>query len=327
MRLMTSLALVTGLLLVMSTSLAASAAAPALPATSLTDSTPQNILNDSTDYQNLKAVNGRARVDVALSLYDFQFAASNLCNKEVGNGICLDISGKGNNGATTIVAGGIFFLHLPKSTGSFGEGHWTATDLLRASSKEISFKAQTTSGIVYIKLSKGVSETSGKACAYGPILGIQRSRDAVCVSDAVVVINSISSREKEVTTSISGFQFAASNLCNKELANGICLDIWGKGSSGANVFTAGGIFSLHLPKAGGSLGEGRWTATQLLTSSGDTVAFEVVTTSGSVSVKLKQGNTPNSGTVCAYGPILGISNQKNAVCDMKAFVVIETTGA
>jgi len=150
--------------------------------------------HDST-FQN-KATDGRARSEAKASVNNIKFFAQDICNEDISeNWLCLDIWGKGSTGAKTITASGGFETYLRKPVDmnkgkwlQLSRGQWSAVDLLTATEKEISFKARTSFGNIFIELIEGKSENSGQVCAYGQLIGIRKAEDAVCVDNAFVVI-------------------------------------------------------------------------------------------------------------------------------------------
>ena len=156
------------------------------------------IASPQTDYdatsQNF-TIDSRAHSKVKESI-SFKFSAQDICNDNVGkNGLCLDIWGKGSISDNTITASGILETYRGKPVDfnkgkwlQLSRGQWSAVDLLTATEKQISFKASTGSGIVFIKLIEGKSERAGLVCAYGPLIALQKAEDAVCVDDAFVVV-------------------------------------------------------------------------------------------------------------------------------------------
>ena len=273
-------------------------------------------------------VDGREHPRINASVNDFHFSAENICNENMPkHGRCLDISGGGSTSANTIVANGNYITYLQKpidlsSVQVLSKGIWIATDLLRASSMEMNFKAHASVGNVYVLLVEGSSENSGKVCAYGPLLAIEEAQDAVCV-DALVVIGSMDN-EQEIT-SIAKLDFSASNLCNADISsNGMCIDIWGKGGMTENTFAASGHFEIHPLESDEVEIRGHWEATDLFAASENHVSFKAASSSGNLFIKLTEGES-DSGLACAYGPLIAIHSSEE-VCVDDAFVMIATAG-
>ena len=136
------------------------------------------------------------RSTVDESVTTFKFSGRNICNWDVGKyGRCLDIWGKGVTKGDGINANGGFETYRGKPVDlnkgkwlQLGRGQWLAIDLLSVTEKQIKFEANSGTGIVFIDLTKGNSENSGKVCAYGPLIAVQKAEDAVCVENAHVVI-------------------------------------------------------------------------------------------------------------------------------------------
>jgi len=151
------------------------------------------VTTDAT-FQNL-VVDGKARSNIKEPTV-FKFSARNICNENIGkNGLCLDVWGKGGTSANTITANGGFETYRGKPVDlnkgkwlQLSKGQWSAVNLLTSTEKQITFKAVTSSGIVFIKLIEGKSENSGQVCAYGPLIAIQKVEDALCVKNVLVVI-------------------------------------------------------------------------------------------------------------------------------------------
>lgn len=146
-------------------------------------------------FQNSTIIDGRSRPNVKEPTV-FKFSAKNICNENIGkNGLCLDIWGKGSTSANTITANGGYETYRGKPVDlnkgkwlQLSKGQWSAVNLLASTEKQITFKAVTSSGIVFIKLTEGKSEKSGQVCAYGPLIAIQKAEDALCVKNVLVVI-------------------------------------------------------------------------------------------------------------------------------------------
>jgi len=140
-------------------------------------------------------VDGRAHPKAKEST-SFKFSARDICNENVGkNGLCLHIWGKGSIADNTITASGILETYRGKPVDfnkgkwlQLSRGQWSAVDLLTATEKQIRFKAGTSSSVVFIELIEGKSENSGRVCAYGPLIALQKAEDAVCVVNAFVAI-------------------------------------------------------------------------------------------------------------------------------------------
>ena len=124
----------------------------------------------------------------------FKFFAENICNEDIGkNGLCLNIWGSGGVNANMISAYGGFETYRGKQVDlnrveRLSRGQWSAVDMLTITDEQISFKAVTSSKIVFVELAKGKSEHSGQVCVYGPLIAIQKAEDAVCVDKSLVVI-------------------------------------------------------------------------------------------------------------------------------------------
>jgi hypothetical protein len=128
---------------------------------------------------------------------EFSFLALDLCNPEISkNGICLDIYGKGIATQNGVTGSGVYEIHTVKQVDrTWGDilsrGYWKIISTVTVSDTEISFRASTSSGYLYIQIFEGKTENSGKVCAYGSMIGIQNAEEAVCVDDAFVVIKPI----------------------------------------------------------------------------------------------------------------------------------------
>ena len=126
----------------------------------------------------------------------FKFFAENICNEDIGkNGLCLNIWGSGGVSGNVISAHGGFETYRGKQVDlnrveRLSRGLWSAVDMLTITDEQISFKAVTSSKIVFVELTKGELEQSGQVCVYGPLIAIQNAQDAVCVDKALVVIQS-----------------------------------------------------------------------------------------------------------------------------------------
>ncbi len=273
-------------------------------------------------------VDGREHPRINAAVNDFHFSAESICNENMPkHGRCLDISGGGTTSANTIVANGNYMTYLQKSIDlssvqELSKGLWIATDLLGASSTEMSFKAHASVGNVYIQLVEGSSENAGKVCAYGPLLAIEEADDAVCV-EALVVIGSMDN-EQEIT-SIAKLDFSASNLCNAGISSdGMCIDIWGTGGMTENTFAASGNFEIHPLESDKVEIRGQWEATDLFAASENHVSFKAASSSGNLFIKLTESD-PGHGLACTYGPLIGIQSSEE-VCVDDAFVMIATAG-
>jgi hypothetical protein len=124
----------------------------------------------------------------------FKFFAENICNEDIGkNGLCLNIWGSGGVSANVISAHGGFETYRGKQVDlnrveRLSRGVWSAVDMFAVTDKQISFKAVTSTKIVFVELTEGELEKSGQVCIYGPLMAIQDAENAVCVDKALVVI-------------------------------------------------------------------------------------------------------------------------------------------
>jgi hypothetical protein len=124
----------------------------------------------------------------------FKFFAENICNEDIGkNGLCLNIWGSGGVSANIISAYGGFETYRGKQVDlnrveRLSRGVWSAVDMLTITEEQISFKAVTSTKIVFVELTKAELEKSGQVCLYGPLIAIQNAENAVCVDKALVVI-------------------------------------------------------------------------------------------------------------------------------------------
>src|SRR5574341_1531251 len=109
--------------------------------------------------QDVKVVDGRERLRIQTTVTQFKFSAESICNENMPkNVLCLDISGRGTTGASTISASGVFTTYFEKPSDMsrniiLSRGLWSGAMLLSASNTDMSFKATTSSGkIAYIQL-------------------------------------------------------------------------------------------------------------------------------------------------------------------------------
>jgi len=281
--------------------------------------------------QDLKVVDGRERLRIQTTVTEFKFSAEGICNEDTPkNVLCVDISGRGTTGASTISASGVFTTYFQKP-GEMGKnivlsrGLWSGAMLLSASNTDMSFKATTSSGkVVYVQLNEGTAENTGEVCIYGSLIITQSPEEAICVSDSVVVIGTIDVvQTKVISTAVTSFSFVGFNLCNEDLqSNGLCLDIWGGGkTTAANTMNALGNYVTHPPDSVRVNSRGSWFASQLLSVTENMMEFKATSSAGSLYIQLTEGNFDDTGTVCAYGTPLGVQAD-SAICVEDSFVVI-----
>ena len=281
--------------------------------------------------QDLKVVDGRERLRIQTTVTEFKFSAESICNEDTPkNVLCVDISGRGTTGASTISASGVFttYFQKPNEIGKnivLSRGLWSGAMLLSASNTDMSFKATTSSGkVVYVLLNEGTAENTGEVCIYGSLIITQSPEEAICVSDSVVVIGTIDAvQTKVISTAVTSFSFVGFNLCNEDLqSNGLCLDIWGGGkATAANTVNAIGNFVTHPPDSVRVNSRGSWFASQLFAVTENMMEFRATSSAGTLYVQLTEGNFDDTGIVCVYGTPLGVQ-AGNAICVEDSFVVI-----
>ncbi len=126
---------------------------------------------------------------ISTSVTSISFVGFNLCNEDLqSNGLCLDIWGGGKTtAANTVNAIGNFVTHPPDSVRVNSRGSWFASELLAVTENTVEFRATSSAGTLYVKLTEGNFDNTGIVCVYGTPLGVQAA-DAICVEDSFVVI-------------------------------------------------------------------------------------------------------------------------------------------
>jgi hypothetical protein len=131
-------------------------------------------------------VDGRERTRVAAPQHPFSFVAQNACNEDTD--VCFRVWGSGffNTDKDQITAAGNFERVSDNVQRIYSR--WYAVDLISGSDKDVTFKAGTTRGSLYIIVDEGDRKNPAKVCMYGELIGMSSAEDALCTEDVRVNI-------------------------------------------------------------------------------------------------------------------------------------------
>jgi len=162
------------------------------------------------------------------------------------------------------------------------------------------------------------------------------------VSSSIVAANAVSQdlkvvdgRERlRIQTTVTEFKFSAEGICNEDTPkNVLCVDISGRGTTGANTISASGVFTTYFKKPNEMgknivLSRGLWSGAMLLSATNTDMSFKATTGSGKiVYVLLNEGTEENTGEVCIYGSLIITQSSEEAICVGDSLVVIGTIDA
>lgn len=145
----------------------------------------------------------------------------------------------------------------------------------------------------------------------------------------------VDGRERlRIQTTVTEFKFSAEGICNENTPkNVLCVDISGRGTTGANTISASGVFTTYFQKPNEMgknivLSRGMWSGSMLVSASNTDMNFKATTSSGKVVyVQLMEGTAENTGEVCAYGSLISTSSPEEAICVSDSTIVIGTIDA
>ena len=159
---------------------------------------------------------------------------------------------------------------------------------------------------------------------------------SIAAADAVSQnLKVVDGRERlRIQTTVTEFKFSAESICNENMPkNVLCVDISGRGTTGANTISASGVFTTYFQKPGEMgknivLSRGMWSGAMLLSASNTDMSFKATTSSGKVVyVQLTEGTAENTGDICAYGSLISTQSLEEAICVSDSVVVIGTIDA
>jgi len=136
--------------------------------------------------EDLKQVDGRERIRVAVTGHPFSFVASDICNEDIDT--CFKVWGLGyfNTERDQITASG----NLERTVGTVTNAaiRWIARDLISGSDKDVTFIASASKGVVGIMIDEGDRKNTAKVCIYGEFVGITSPDGALCTENVRVSI-------------------------------------------------------------------------------------------------------------------------------------------
>ncbi len=159
---------------------------------------------------------------------------------------------------------------------------------------------------------------------------------SITTADAVSQeLKVVDGRERlRIQTTVTEFKFSAEGICNEDTPkNVLCVDISGRGTTGANTISASGVFTTYFKKPNEMgknivLSRGLWSGAMLLSASNTDMSFKATTSSGKVVfVQLNEGTEENTGDVCIYGSLIITQSSEEAICVSDSVVVIGTIDA
>jgi hypothetical protein len=125
-------------------------------------------------------------------------------------------------------------------------------------------------------------------------------------------------------SSTTFFHFLANELCSKVTEK--CIEISGNGSIRRNdQLKANGHFMKYDKeglKNSSTVAYHTWNAKELVNSSAIRVHFKATAGLGNVDIAVTEGKTPNSGLVCVWGTIDGITGINETLCTNKVLIYI-----
>jgi hypothetical protein len=120
------------------------------------------------------------------------------------------------------------------------------------------------------------------------------------------------------------FHFLANDLCSKVTEK--CIEISGRGSIRHNdELKASGHFMKYEKeslKNSSTVAYYAWSAKELVNSNAIRVHFKASAGLGNVNIAVTEGKTPNSGLVCVWGTIDGITGINETLCTNKVLIYI-----
>jgi hypothetical protein len=119
------------------------------------------------------------------------------------------------------------------------------------------------------------------------------------------------------------FTFMASGLCSA--ATDQCVEIGGSGTLRFNdeIKARGHFIKYNGETQTSTTASYSWTATKLMNANEIRIHFKAKTGLGNIDIAITEGKGPNSGLVCIWGTLNGITGQNETLCTNKVRVYID----